>query len=103
MVTSNTYAWTIINDYRAVDTADDGTMLNARGIVGPTGSARTHDEIVADPHARHFRLYGGGQLRYEGVIAGDFQGDEPLDDFGRPLGGCTDIQYLKPGPLWGSK
>lgn len=34
-----------------------------------------------------------GEVYYRGKIAGEFDGFEPLDDFGMPNAGCTDIKY----------
>jgi|TARA_R100001530_G_scaffold110783_3_gene78010 hypothetical protein len=33
-----------------------------------------------------------GVLYYAGLIWGDYDGFEPLDDFGMPNAGCTEIQ-----------
>lgn len=41
-----------------------------------------------------FRMYDDdGILYYAGKIWGDFEGFEPLDDFGEGYAGCTEIKY----------
>ena len=36
-------------------------------------------------------------IYYTGKIFGDYDGFEPLDDFGMPYAGCVDIQYKEDG------
>lgn len=44
---------------------------------------------------QRFRMYDDdGELYYDGRIVGDYDGFEPLDDFGMPNVGCTNIRYL---------
>lgn len=40
-------------------------------------------------------------IYYYGRIFGDYDGFEPLDDFGMPHSGCVDIQYKEDGK-WNS-
>jgi len=41
-----------------------------------------------------FALYDDDEvLYYKGIIVGDYDGFEPLDDFGMPNAGCTGIKY----------
>lgn len=63
------------------------------GVTGPRGCGK--DE--ARPHA--FRMYDDdGELYYEGVSSEeDF---DPLDDFGLPNAGCTDIHYKNKDGVW---
>jgi hypothetical protein len=39
---------------------------------------------------------GDGELYYSGTIWGDFDGFEPLDDFGTPSAGCIEIKLRDP-------
>jgi hypothetical protein len=41
-----------------------------------------------------------GQVYYHGRIAGDYDGFEPLDDFGAPNAGCTSIEYRGTNGGW---
>ena len=62
---------------------------------GPRGSQFTFADLEAT--GTQFRMYDDdGTLYYEGLICGDFDGFEPLDDFGTPNAGATRIElYLK--------
>jgi hypothetical protein len=45
-----------------------------------------------------FRLLDDDEnIYYYGRIFGDYEGFEPLDDFGMPNAGCVDIQYKEDG------
>jgi hypothetical protein len=41
-----------------------------------------------------------GKLYYAGTIWGDYDGFEPLDDFGMPNAGCTSIEYKNDAGTW---
>jgi len=72
---SSTYNWIITTDH-----LDE----SANGVEGPHGLS-----IHADNQTL-FRMYDDdGILYYSGKIWGDFDGFEPLDDFGTPNAGCT--------------
>jgi len=73
------YRWKITKDW-----IDDGT--NSReGTEGP----RNLNDSISD-NAAEFKLYDDdGNLYYEGIIYGDYEGFEPMDDFGTPNAGCT--------------
>ena len=43
-----------------------------------------------------------GELYYRGLLVGDFGGLEPLDDFGAPNSGCTELQIYTRGKGWES-
>lgn len=73
------YNWVITADHIETD---------AVGTTGPMG----HD--INTENEAEFRMFDDdGVLYYEGKIWGDHDGFEPLDDFGMPNAGCTDIQY----------
>ena len=66
------------------------TMNACRGglLVGPQNA----DETITANKAT-FKLYDDdGELYYSGEIYGDYDGFEPLDDFGAPNDGCTAIK-----------
>ena len=45
-----------------------------------------------------FRMYDDdGELYYEGKMSEECEGFEPLDDFGMPNAGCTEIRLLEKG------
>ena len=73
------YNWVIIRDY-----IDNGAET---GLTGPRNkSLHTENET-------EFRMYDDdGELYYAGKIWGDFDGFEPLDDFGMPNAVCTEIK-----------
>jgi len=44
-------------------------------------------------NAARFSMYDDdGECYYEGMIYGEYDGFEPLDDFGMPNAGCTGIK-----------
>ena len=82
------YRWVITVDHIADETRPEGTNCNAKGMTGP----RDASEDVTD-NEESFRLYDDDrELYYTGKIFGDYTGFEPLDDFGAPNAGCTQMQ-----------
>ena len=76
------YYWIITKDM--LDTNKD---YSAVGIEGPAGNCRTKENPVK------FNMYDDDDnCYYEGILYGDYEGFEPLDDFGMPDSGCT---YIK--------
>lgn len=88
-----TYCWTITVDHIRDPKARPGTNANAVGLVGPRGAKLSHEEIVKHPDAQRFEMYDDDtELYYEGYLVGG-DGFEPLDDFGEPNAGATEIWY----------
>ena len=63
-----------------------------------SGAAGTEGPSDLDPtitnNREHFVMKDGdGEVYYEGDIYGEFDGFEPLDDFGMPNAGCEAIFY----------
>ena len=88
--------WTITSDHISEADKPTGTNLNAVGIVGPKDATLTAAEIVAHPEARQFQMLDDDRnLYYSGFTVGpdDFA---PLDDFGAPNAGATEIRYMNP-------
>lgn len=87
----STYSWKITRDFLADD--------SAASIIGPRNSTFDWD---ANPDAgEEFRMYDDdGELYYQGRITGQFEGFEPLDDFGTPHAVCTRIDYKSPSGEW---
>ena len=77
------YSWIITEDH--LDGVD-------KGVIGPNGSTT---DWAADPaQGEEFMMYDDdNELYYTGRIVGDFEGFEPMDDFGMPNAGCTGIKY----------
>jgi hypothetical protein len=99
------YKWKIIRDFdyeRAVKESEKtGRPLaeydrNHVGIEGP----RTADGCPAeygDETTIRFKLYDDDKNLYcEGVLCGDWEGFEPLDDFGTANWGCVHIKVKDP-------
>lgn len=79
------YWWVITRDL-----IEDGRRV---GTVGPRGASKTPPD---DDLGRTFRMLDDdGEVYYHGTIIGDFEGFEPLDDFGMPNAGCTAIEYME--------
>jgi len=85
------YAWVITKDH-----LEDG---EENGTVGPGGTALSAAEISSHEKSERFSMYDDdGECYYEGFFVGDdsTNGFEPLDDFGMPNAGCTEIRYSNP-------
>ena len=77
--TLESYGWKI----------DSCNFGEATGICGPRGGLR-----VPSGSGERFELYDDDEnLCAVGRIVGDFDGFEPLDDFGIGYYGCTQIKY----------
>jgi hypothetical protein len=91
MKESYTYTWVITMDIVPLD------VTNPSVKVGPSGSKNRAPLGDVIKRGEHFRLLNSsGEARISGYILGEYQGREPLDDYGRELG-CTDIQYKRGG------
>ena len=83
------YNWIITKDY-----IGEG---EENGITGPCDKSNHTDNET------EFRMYDDdGVLYYSGKIWGDFDGFEPLDDFGEPNAGCTEIRLRDPNGIFRS-
>lgn len=76
---ASSYNWQITRDY-----VGSGAKT---GMTGPSNKSRHTANETA------FKMFDDdGALYYVGTLWGDFEGFEPLDDFGTPHAGCTEIQ-----------
>tara|TARA_R100000008_G_C3550207_1_gene149953 strand:+ start:418 stop:687 length:270 start_codon:yes stop_codon:yes gene_type:complete len=83
------YAWIIDKDY-----LNDG----AEGTVGPRNPHAASLETLKAGYGEPLRLYDDdGNLQYEVRIAGNYDGFEPMDDYGRPNAATTEVRYLAQG------
>jgi len=81
---SANYRWKIEKDH----TEEPGTPESAKGVCGPCG---LNPDLASNP--AHFSLYDDdGECYYEGTIYGDYDGFEPLEDFGMSFAGCTGVK-----------
>jgi len=83
MAETNNYA-----SYRWVITKDRITNGEEKGVDGP----RNCNPDLKTNRATFSLWDDDGECYYEGLIFGDYEGFEPLDDFGMPNAGCTDIK-----------
>jgi len=98
---SSKYGWIITKDHLAEDMGsidfpprDDTNVLGPRDI-----TPRLRRDLLSPEKCENFRMYDDdGELYYEGRITGDYEGFEPLDDFGTPNAGCTHIKYPGKAP-----
>jgi len=89
--TNSAYTWIVTRDAILGDSSD------AVGKIGPRGARNRErfDKIII--HGDHFRLLNdAGEVQFTGYILGDYQGLEPLEDYGRS-NGCTHIEYERDG------
>lgn len=86
--------WIITKDYLAEPGEKAPSNLNAEGMMGPRDVTYSAEELKAK--GKFFRMFDDdGELYYEGFLIGDESG--PLDDFGCPNAGATEIRILE-GP-----
>lgn len=90
------YAWTIDKDVLTASIGGD----DESGTTGPSNAPQTLlDRLAAGEGTRFRMLDDDGELYYEGRILIDDEQDEeafgPLNDFGMPNAGCTEIQYKR--------
>ena len=80
------YAWKITRDRFAEKCEDEPGDV---GVMGP----RDADTSLLDGKTERFSLWDDdGNCIYEGIIGGEYDGFEPLDDCGTPNFGCTAIK-----------
>jgi hypothetical protein len=83
------YAWIIDVDH---------IEMNETPVLGPDNITPEQIESLKNKsNGQKFKMYDGDdELYYSGRIIGDYSGFEPLDDYGMPNAGCTDIKLLNP-------
>lgn len=82
------YRWMITKDRIADDSEPEGSYCNAKGLTGPSDA---DNNVTSNP--TRFSMYDDdNNCYYEGTIFGDFDGFEPLEDFGTCNAGCTAIK-----------
>lgn len=105
------YAWIINKDHTADETSGpEGTNMNAVGVMGPSDAPELMCQALEGNHellegwtAFPFKMYDDdGELYYEGhYICDDGEPDfGPLDDFGAPNAGATEIRYKNAAGKW---
>jgi hypothetical protein len=99
------YAWVIDTDHLADHGGEPGTLAgNAATITGPRDAPEGLLAQLAAGGGHKFRLKDDdGELYYSGRLAGDRESEDgfgPLDDFGLPNAGCTEILYLTGEGKW---
>jgi len=73
------YRWIINKDH---------IHAHAKGVEGPNNADKSVSSNPAD-----FQIADDdGMIYFEGVLYGDYDGFEPLDDFGTPAAGATQIK-----------
>lgn len=98
-------AWIITKDKLAEEGAKEGTNSNAKGLTGPrTATDGDVKRLKAGEGTRFRMLDDDGEIYYYGrwLEEDDCTSDyedyaepefSPLDNFGAPNAGCTEIQY----------
>lgn len=87
-------AWIIDVDHIAEPHNKPGTCFNAVGVAGPRGYTGDGTELKEE-----FRMYDDdGELYYSGRCKE--RGFAPLDNFGMPNAGCTEIRFKNKQGQW---
>ena len=91
------YGWIITKEFDAVKSGEKSSV----GTVGPSGITEDVQARLQKGEGTKFRLYDDdGELYAEGLQISDGGEDgefAPLDDFGMPNWGCTEIKQLLNG------
>ena len=85
------YTWIVTKD------EVDGNISDAVGKIGPPGERHRYrfDRVITG--GKEFRLLTStGQVKFSGFILGEYEGPEPLEEYGREQG-CVSIQYREGG------
>lgn len=94
------YGWLITRDHLA---EQDDDPLTCVGISGPRNISPEFEAALGKGKGKTFRMYDDdGELYVTGRIIGDFDGFEPLDDYGIGGLGATDIRYRNSSGRWES-
>lgn len=94
------YAWIIDRDH--LHEEDPGIGSDERSVQGPRDAPSDWLLALRAGGGRTFKMYDDDDvLYYTGRITGDYDGFEPLEDFGMPNAGCTGIKYPGSGPEYG--
>ncbi len=89
------YGWRIDQDYLC---DGDRIQRSEAGVTAPRAIPPACISQLTRGEGTLFRMLDDdGELYYQGRIVGQFEGFEPLDDFGMPNAGATVIEYLKDG------
>lgn len=88
----------------AADYTEDGLVKAVRE-VGPRGCTMTAEEIANHAAAKEFRMFDDDKVLYytgycilpDGLTERAF---DPLDDYGTPNAGATEIQYKNEKGEW---
>jgi len=84
------YAWIIDVSHIDFENSKDFTP-----ITGPSDITPEQEAHLIFATGQKFKMYDDdGELYYSGRIIGNYSGFEPLDDFGTPNAGCTEIKLL---------
>jgi len=79
----------------------DSRMGSLRMQNSKCNGTQQHQELqqeLKSGKGKKFQMFDDDGIRYySGRIIGDYQGFEPLDDYGTPNAGCTDIKYFENG------
>lgn len=96
---ASAYGWIITRDHLADDSDDfPGSCV---GISGPSDLSDDMASELKAGKGKAFRMYDDdGELYVSGRIIGEFDGFEPLDDYGVGGLGATDIRYREGNGPW---
>ena len=91
-MSDSSYSWVITKDHLATTDSEPGARDDA-GTVGPRNAPLDAEQIIAHPERKAFRILDSdGERYYDGFLVGG-DGFEPLEDYGTPNAGASDIQY----------
>jgi hypothetical protein len=100
MMKHASYGWIITTDHAPDTSAPEGSNANAKGVTGPHNISPAIEARLKAGEGRPFQMRDDdGELYYTGRIITrpeDEQGVKdfaPLDDFGKPNAGASEIWY----------
>ncbi len=73
---------------------DSGPEHSGSAVIGPRDIPDDLEAALDAGKGEAFKMYDDdGEHYYSGRIVGDYDGFEPLDDYGTPNAGATEIRY----------
>ena len=87
------YGWILTRNHLEYEERSEG--VTQKVVLGPRNIGENLETALRRGEGSAFRMYDDdGNLYYSGKIVGDYSGFEPLDDYGEPNAGCTDIKMI---------
>ena len=93
------YGWIITKDHQTPVKIPG--VYSGPNVMGPSWLTDDMEARLKKGEGEAFKMYDDDmELYYTGKILGDFEGFEPLDDYGTPNSGAVHIKYKGKSGKW---